>query len=107
MQKRHAVHNHLGVIDSNALFTLAQLAVGVAVESYTPSSHRWILQGADIDYIKMAKSDVVAVCDCRDIQEIGSPDRSEANIEVTVLNGESELVQVAHVRVSFSPRTNA
>ncbi len=98
MKKRKAVNNHLGVIDSNALFTLSQLVMGLSLESAIPNDKRWIPLGAEIEYVKMAQGDVYATCDCSSIEF----DRDSYKISVCVNDENETLIQKSEIRVKIS-----
>ncbi len=59
--KRRRVLNHLGTVHAIAMCNAAELAGGTMTEVTVPSTHRWIPQGMSVEYLKVAKSDLVAV----------------------------------------------
>jgi acyl-coenzyme A thioesterase PaaI-like protein len=110
VKNRNAVHNHIGAVDSNALFTLAQLAMGVSMETWLPSSLRWIPLGATIEYVQLAKSDVVGSCDCR--TPTGIVDESATfpivkEVTACISDSSGNIVQRAVIRVQISRRTRS
>lgn len=100
MANRKAVHNHLGTVDSNALFTLAQLVMGLALETVIPKDRRWIPVGAELEYLKLAKSSVSAVCDCSGLDFY----QDKLDIDVVVQDSSGEPVQKAVVKVHLSSK---
>ncbi len=98
--KRKALHNHLGTIDSNALFTLSQLTMGLSIETAIPKNRRWIPVGANVEYVKLAQTAVTATCDCTDL------DFGQDNIEVsvTVKDTNGEPVQRAVIQLNVSAK---
>ena len=94
--KRKAVHNHLSAIDSNALFTLAQLTVGLSIETVIPKDKKWIPVGAKIEYLKLAESDVLAICDCTYLDF----EQSILDVPVLVVDKLGDAVQKAVIQVS-------
>lgn len=97
---RRAVHNHLGTVDSNALFTLSQLVMGLALETVIPKDRRWIPIGAELEYLKLAKSSVSAVCDCSGLDFY----QDKLDIDVVVRDSNGEPVQKAVVKVHLSSK---
>lgn len=97
---RRAVHNHLGTVDSNALFTLSQLVTGLALETAIPKDRRWIPIGAELEYLKLAKSSVSAVCDCSELDFY----QDNLNIDVIVQDSNGEHVQKSAVKIHLSSR---
>lgn len=59
--KRRRVLNHLGTVHAIAMCNAAELAGGTMTDVTVPSSHRWIPKGMKVEYIKPAKSDLIAV----------------------------------------------
>lgn len=99
---RKPVHNHLGSIDSNALFTLSQLVMGLCIETVIPKDKRWIPVGAKIEYLKLAKTGVSASCDCSSLDF----DQSTLEVPIDVKDENSDMVQQAVVTVHISSKKN-
>jgi acyl-coenzyme A thioesterase PaaI-like protein len=59
--KRRSVLNHLGTVHAIAMCNAAELAGGTMTEVTVPATHRWIPQGMTVEYLKTAKSDLIAV----------------------------------------------
>lgn len=59
--KRRRVLNHLGTVHAIAMCNAAELAAGTMTDVTVPASHRWIPKGMKVEYIKPAKSDLIAV----------------------------------------------
>jgi acyl-coenzyme A thioesterase PaaI-like protein len=62
MKKRRGVQNHLKSVHAIAMCNLCELAGGTALEVTLPASMRWIPRGMQVEYIKMAKSDLTGIC---------------------------------------------
>jgi uncharacterized protein (TIGR00369 family) len=62
MKDRKAVHNHFGCVHAIAMCNLAEACGGMAVDSATPSSLRWIPQGMTVKYLKKARGDLTGQC---------------------------------------------
>ena len=60
IKRRRAVLNHLGSVHAIAMCNMAELAGGTMTEVTVPSTHRWIPKAMAVQYLKMAKSDLIA-----------------------------------------------
>ncbi len=101
MKKSRAVTNHLKSVHAIAMCNMAELAGGSMVEASIPKHMRWIPKGMTVDYLKMAKTDLTAVCEL-------SPDLLEnpGDCPVTVLVKDlgGELVFKAEIAMYLSPK---
>ncbi len=64
---RRRVHNHLRSIHAIAMCNAAELVAGSCCELSVSPALRWIPVGMSVEYKKIARSDVRAVCDGRDL----------------------------------------
>lgn len=60
IRRRRSVQNHLGGVHAIAIANLCELVAGTTLEITLPSTHRWIPKSMKINYLKMARTDVVA-----------------------------------------------
>ena len=61
MQKHRAVLNHLGTVHAIAMCNMAELAGGTMTDATVPKTHRWIPKGMQVEYVKKATTDLVAI----------------------------------------------
>lgn len=61
MRKRRSVQNHIGTVHAIAMCNLAEVAGGLMTDASVPTTHRWIPKGMTVEYVKKAKTDLVAV----------------------------------------------
>ena len=61
-KKRRAVHNHIKTVHAIAMCNAAELAGGVCLDVSLHGDFRWIPVGMTVKYLKMAKTDLRAVC---------------------------------------------
>ena len=63
MKKRRAVHNHIKSVHAIAMCNISELAAGTMLEATLPSSMRWIPKGMSVEYLKIARTDLKAMCE--------------------------------------------
>ena len=63
MKKRRAVHNHIKSVHAIAMCNISELTAGTMLEVTLPSSMRWIPKSMHVEYLKIAKTDLKAVCE--------------------------------------------
>lgn len=61
MPKTKLVINHLGSIHAIALCNMAEFTGGVMCEVSIPQNYRWIPKGMQVEYIKKATTDLIAI----------------------------------------------
>jgi len=62
LPKRRAVQNHLKSVHAIAMCNAAELAGGVCLDVSLSAQFRWIPVGMTVQYLKIAKTDLKAVC---------------------------------------------
>lgn len=62
MKNRRAVRNHLKSMHAIAMCNLCELAGGTALDVSLPDHLRWIPRGMQVEYIKIAKTDLRGTC---------------------------------------------
>jgi acyl-coenzyme A thioesterase PaaI-like protein len=63
-RRRRAVLNHIGTVHAIAMCNAAELAGGLATEVTLPDTHRWIPRGMRVEYLRTAKTDLIATARC-------------------------------------------
>lgn len=61
ISKRRNVLNHLNTVHAIAMCNMAELAGGTMTEVTVPSTHLWIPKGMIVEYVKKAKTNLVAI----------------------------------------------
>jgi acyl-coenzyme A thioesterase PaaI-like protein len=62
IKNRRAVRNHLKSVHAIAMCNLCELTGGTALDATMPAHLRWIPRGMQIQYIKLAKTDLKGTC---------------------------------------------
>ena len=62
MKKRRTVQNHIKSVHAIAMCNLSELTAGTMLEATLPQSMRWIPKNMSVEYLKIAKTDLKAVC---------------------------------------------
>ena len=102
MPKRRAVLNHLGTVHAIAMCNMAELAGGTMTEVTVPATHRWIPNGMTVEYLKKAKTDLIAIATPE-----AEPDWSKAGeykVNVVVQDTQGEVVFRALITMWVSPK---
>ena len=61
-KKRRSVLNHINTVHAIAMCNAAELAGGTCLDVSLNSDFRWIPVGMEVKYLKMAKTDLRAIC---------------------------------------------
>jgi acyl-coenzyme A thioesterase PaaI-like protein len=60
IKKRRSVENHLKTVHAIAMCNMAELAGGLMTDVSVPKGARWIPAGMTVEYLKKAKTDLIA-----------------------------------------------
>ena len=98
---RTSVTNHIGSVHAIAMCNAAELVGGTAMELSVHRDLRWIPVGMEVEYLKIARTDLRAVCkldtyDWTEPQDVISP--------VEVFDANDQLVFRAKIRMRLSAR---
>lgn len=104
MKKRRAVTNHLKSVHAIAMCNLAELAGGSLVEVSLPDHMRWIPKGMTVSYLKIARTDLRAVCEIP-LERLDQP--GELPVEIRVLDTGGEAVFSAVITMHLSEKKSA
>ncbi|WP_299585097.1 hotdog fold domain-containing protein [uncultured Microbulbifer sp.] len=74
LKKRWSVTNHIGTVHAIAMCNAAELAGGVCLDVSLDRRFRWIPVGMEVKYLKMAKTNLRAVCEYPDFVSIEGGD---------------------------------
>ena len=102
MRKRRVVLNHIGSVHAIAMCNMAELAGGTMTEVTIPTTHRWIPKGMSVEYIKVARTDLVAVATPH--AAIGWSVPGEFKVDVVVRDQQGEVVFKALITMWVAPR---
>lgn len=103
-KKRRAVENHLKTVHAIAMCNAAELAGGICLDVSLDANFRWIPVGMEVKYLKMAKTDLRAVCKIEDYQWQQTQD---VVMPVGVFDSHGEEVFHADITMRISPRKKA
>ncbi len=82
MKKRRAVHNHIKSVHAIAMCNLSELAAGTMLEATLPQSMRWIPKNMTVEYLKIARTDLKAVCKIS-TEDLDNPQELNMTVPVT------------------------
>ncbi len=89
MKKRRSVQNHINSVHAIAMCNISELAAGTMLECSIPRNMRWIPSGMTVEYLKVARTDLKAVCE---LQEVNWESTSELPLTVNVTDTNDVLV---------------
>jgi len=101
-RKRRAVHNHIGTFHAIAMCNMAEVSMGILIESMTPASHRWIPKTMTVNYLKKAETDLRAVATLP--VDTAFAEARELPIPVEVFDTRGERVFTAVITCWISPK---
>lgn len=101
LRDRRGVRNHLDSIHAIALANLAELTGNLALVYSLPRDGRFIVKSLAIDYLKKARGDIFADCQCEPLQ---SSERREYELSVLLTDSSGALVAQARLTTLVSPR---
>ncbi|TQV80042.1 DUF4442 domain-containing protein [Exilibacterium tricleocarpae] len=100
-RKRRGVTNHIKTVHAIAMCNAAELAGGLCMDVSLDAKHRWIPVGMQVQYLKMAKTDLRAVCKVEGYQWQGTRD---VIMPVSVFDTNDIEVFHADITMRISPR---
>ncbi len=101
-KKRRRVQNHLKTVHAIAMCNAAELAGGVCLDVSLSANMRWIPVGMTVQYLKLAKTDLRAVCKIDDYQWV---DDQDVIMPVSVFDEAGEEVFHADITMRISAKT--
>ncbi len=101
MKKRRSVENHIGTVHAIACCNLAEIAAGTMLEASLPKSMRWLPRGMNVQYLKKAETDLVAIAKVNDYAE--GPAR-DVVVAVDIQDVRGQVVVHADIAMYVSPK---
>lgn len=101
MKKRRAVHNHIKTVHAIASCNLCEFAAGLCMEASIPEHRRWIPVGMEVQYLKKAKTDLIATCD---LSHVNWQDCDHTLCEVSVRDTYDIEVVTATIKMKVSDK---
>lgn len=95
-KKRWGVTNHIKTVHAIAMCNAAELAGGACLDVSLDSTYRWIPVGMTVQYLKMAKTNLRAVCEYPDYEHI-----DEGDVVMPVGVFDENGVEVFHADISM------
>lgn len=98
-RKRRAVTNHIKSVHAIAMCNAAELAAGTCMDVSLRGDYRWIPVGMEVEYLKIAKTDLRAICRL-DRYDWDTP--QDVIMPVTVVDTANNVVFTATIRMRIS-----
>jgi len=86
MKNKRAVQNHICSVHAIAMCNISELTAGSMLEATLPGNMRWIPKGMSVEYLKIAKTDLKAVCEIP-LENLDSPQELPMTVYVTDTKG--------------------
>jgi len=99
MKKRRAVHNHIKSVHAVAMCNISELTAGTMLEATLPQSMRWIPKRMNVEYLKIAKTDLKATCEIS-TNSLDKQQELPMTVHVTNTNGEEVFRAVITMHLS-------
>ncbi len=100
-KKRRAVQNHLKTVHAIAMCNAAELAGGTCLDVSLHGGFRWIPVGMEVQYLKMAKTDLRAICK---VDHFDWEESQDVTMPVSVYDANGEEVFHADIMMRVSPK---
>lgn len=100
-KKRRAVQNHLKSVHAIAMCNAAELAGGTCLDVSLHGDFRWIPVGMEVRYLKIAKTDLKAICKL-DSHHWEEP--QDVVMPVAIFDASGDEVFHADIRMRISPK---
>ncbi len=101
MKLRRRVQNHIQSVHAIAMCNLAELGAGTMMEASLSKNMRWLPRGMSVQYLKVARTNLVAECVAHDIDD--GPAR-DVIVTCDIKDAEGNIVCHADVAMYISPR---
>ena len=99
IKNRRAVHNQIKSVHAIAMCNLSELAAGTMLEVSLPKNMRWIPKGMNVEYLKIARTDLKAVCRIS-TDSLDKPQEFPMTVYVTDTRGEEVFRAVITMHIS-------
>ncbi len=100
-KKRRSVLNHINTVHAIAMCNAAELAGGSCLDVSLDRDFRWIPVGMEVKYLKMAKTDLRAICS---VEDFHWSEAQDVVMPVGVFDTHGEEVFHADITMRVSPR---
>lgn len=100
-KKRRSVLNHIDTVHAIAMCNAAELAGGTCLDVSLHSDFRWIPVGMEVKYLKMAKTDLRAVCK---VDDFHWEEAQDVVMPVGVFDTDGQEVFHADITMRISPK---
>ena len=97
IKKRRRVHNHINTVHAIAMCNMAELAAGMMTDVSVPVKSKWLPTGMTVQYLKKAKTDLVAVANGKNIEWDTDGDKL---VPVEVTDTEGNVVFTAEITMN-------
>lgn len=101
--KRRAIENHLSTVHAIVMCNMAELAGGALLQVCLPATHHFIPKGMQVEYLKKAKTDLIAKAIHADKFKIQQTS-FEHHVLIEIKDHFEDLVFTANIKMWVSPK---
>ena len=107
MKNRRRVQNHIQSIHAIAMCNLAELGAGTMMEASLSENMRWLPRGMTVQYLKVAKTDIVAECVASQPNDIADGPARDVIVKCDIKDAAGNIVCHADIAMYISPRKSS
>lgn len=104
MKNRRGVQNHIQSIHAIAMCNLAELGAGTMMEASLSNKMRWLPRGMTVQYLKVAKTDIIAECAVSQPGDIADGPARDVIVKCDIKDAAGNIVCHADIAMYISPR---
>ncbi len=105
IRNRRSVRNHLGSVHAIAMCNLCELIGGLTLDASIPGHLRWIPGGMEVQYLKIAKSDLTGTCSI-DRPDSIAPGRKRVDVSIRDRGGSEVFRGAIDMHISEKKRAS-
>lgn len=101
LKKRWRIQNHIKTVHAIAMCNAAEFVGGICLEVSLHGDMRWLPVGMEVEYIKMAKTDLRVVCK---LERYDWEEAQDVIMPIEIFDKAGEKVFHANIRMKISPK---
>lgn len=99
MKNRRSIRNHINSVHAIAMCNISELTAGSMLEVTLPRDMRWIPKGMQVEYLKIARTDLKATCEIAS-DGLNKPQALPMTVHVKDTNGVEVFRAVINMHIT-------